>query len=131
MGTLDSFFGDATRGDGRKFKQRHWQDHQYVEPIFKPVGSKLWCGVNHNGAYTNEDGASPDCWAEWHPPKEKIVRWFWADDSGRVSGNLMSDAEQKDFVKGFNIKLEWSRTEFDDHPQKQPHPRSRFRSRIL
>lgn len=66
MATLKEIFGDATRGDGRKFTKTRicgW----FFEPIFR-VGD-LWSGINEKGESENwsHDGAE---WVEYTPTKK-------------------------------------------------------------
>ena len=48
-------------------------------------------------------------------PEEKkpVVRWLWVSRGTKsLSGYMMSEEEAKDM--GWNVKLEWSRTEFPE-----------------
>ena len=48
-------------------------------------------------------------------PEEKkpVVRWLWAGkNSGSLGGRLMTEEEAKN--TGWDLKLEWSRTEFPE-----------------
>ena len=51
-------------------------------------------------------------------PEEKkpVVRWLWADRFGQVTEALYSESELEadDINDCFQIKLEWSRTEFPE-----------------
>lgn len=74
--TLKEWFGDATRGDGRKFT-RHgdWALQCFFEPIFSQddfdTGIRRWHGLDEQGRYFYELDDACDNWKEWHPPKEK------------------------------------------------------------
>lgn len=54
-------------------------------------------------------------WEIYTPPKPKVVRWLWANENGSITVGLYSD-EELQFRRNdkFSIKLEWSRTEFED-----------------
>lgn len=46
-------------------------------------------------------------------PEEKkpVVRWLWANKNGQVSAFMLTEDQDR---ASFNIKLEWSRTEFPE-----------------
>lgn len=45
--TLKEWFGDATRGDGRRFKCHDWMTGDWFEPIFLAKGD--WVGIDSTG----------------------------------------------------------------------------------
>ena len=105
--TLKEWFGNATRGNGRKFRLSEWPIDEWFEPIFLFKG--YWNGVDESGdslCFPESDGK--------FELKKTETRWLWANVDGEVNpifgvkptrSNLRWD--------DYTIKLDWSATEFE------------------
>lgn len=52
-----------------------------------------------------------DCYRLRPEEKKPVVRWLWANKNGQVSAFMLTEDQDR---ASFNIKLEWSRTEFPE-----------------
>lgn len=75
--TLDQWFKDKDRGDGRKFTKEAYlgKSNYFFEPIFRGSNG-VWHGVNNLKEHACHAG-DEQClttfspWVEWNPPKTK------------------------------------------------------------
>ena len=73
--TLKEWFGEATRGAGRKFTRSGWLEDQWLEPIFLD-SQKEWNCLNNEGRSVSWNSVLYT-FKEWHPPKKtkKIIMY--------------------------------------------------------
>lgn len=83
--------------------------HQWAD------GAEIQCKNRNDGSWFDTD---PD-WDDFREyrikPEEKkpVVRWLWCGkNSGSLGGYLMTEEEARN--TGWDLKLEWSRTEFPE-----------------
>lgn len=121
--TLKEWFGDATRGDGRKFIEGDDSKFFWFEPFFKDANS-YWHVLSQNGLHHAED--ENDVFKLWRPPKKKKKLWLWAEKASYVSRGSPSwihhpeflSEEEASIVSGRNggpfIKIEGTMIEVDE-----------------
>lgn len=107
--TLKEWFGESTRGDGRKFTRVDWLENQWVEPIYLDR-HKDWHCLDYEG-YSRAWGSVNYPFKEWHPPKKtkKIVLYKPVFKTIKNSFYCPSDANwhsDKDYYKNnfYDIK---------------------------
>lgn len=122
--TLKEWFGEATRGDGRKFSIIHWNSYAYFEPIFLANG--VWFGIDEAGYAVEWSEESINPFKEWHPPKKKVTKYLWYDNYNKFFFHeFASSVEDLGIVRSKKglytlpsdtqlTRLDWSATEFDD-----------------
>lgn len=140
--TLKEWFGDATRGDGRRFRCCYWHASSkgWFEPIFLAdynrdggIDKNVWHGVDENGEYDSWMGDNPYLFQLYTEPKKTETRWLWADKDGYIHQRfstmplrtLRNRSVGTDIVCGiplerlrnedvfFDVKLDWSATQFE------------------
>lgn len=119
--TLKEWFGDATRGDGRKFIEGDDSEFFWFEPFFKDANS-YWHVLSQNGLHHVED--ENDVFKLWHPPKKKKKLWLWASNTTGKDGiteymvteHFYSDEDVKKDIHHCRdwIKLEHTMIEVDE-----------------
>lgn len=122
--TLKEWFGQATRGDGRKFTRSDWLENQWLEPIYLDK-HKDWHCLDYEG-YSRAWGSVNYPFKEWHPPKKKVTKYLWYNNYSKVVYPYMAkcivDLQEQLHCNGTYVhkgdgnytRLDWSATEFDD-----------------
>ena len=111
--TLKEWFGDATRGDGRRFRCHDWMTGDWFEPICLAKGD--WVVIDSTGD-SFQWGECEDEFELYTEPKKTETRWLWAHTTGVVRPVFCREPF-KMYVDGspaiYDIKLEFSATEFE------------------
>lgn len=121
MATLKELLGDKVRGDGRKFIQNHWKNHEWFEPIFKTkIGE--WIGLSDEGYDISVGEKEGDDWHEWPEAKPKKVvyermyapsnSFMWMIDGVLRTEKTLSLYMKVCFTKKQTGLLRWNR---DNH----------------
>lgn len=121
--TIEDLFREGECIFPLKLRMLNWKPNEYVHIIASsPNGHWIGWDEQGRGYLTAGDRAE---WTHYYEAKEKVVRWLWAKRNntafslpwvftpGRGASTFLTVTEALELDQNL-IKLEWSRTEFDE-----------------